>query len=88
MSQQRREELISQLEAIQRALFRDAANLDMIITDLKRDLAEAENDEMAVLYIGGLHGWRENAVKCNNWDEIHKLEDVLWRQLIKTKEES
>ena len=83
-----REELLNQLKKIQLEWFRSAANLDVIIRDIELGLDEAENDDMARFFIRYQRNFRADFAKSFGWDEIFKLENVVWQQLIETKEES
>lgn len=83
-----REELLEQLKKIQLEWFRSAANLDAIIRDIELSLDEAENDDMARFFIRCQRNFRADFAKNFGWDEIFKLENVVWQQLIETKEGS
>lgn len=88
-----REELLNQLKMIRLEWFRSAANLDRIIDEIEYELSEVDGDddtsnEMFHLYIRMMAAHRTDAAKMHGWDEIQKLESVVWQQLIDSKKES
>ena len=82
-----REELLEQLKKIRLEWFRSAAHLDRVITEIEHGLEETD-DVINQMYIRMMRAHREDSCKVNGWDEILKLENVVWQQLIETKEES
>ena len=84
-----REELLEQLKAIRLELFRNAASLDMAIASIERELGnESTDDEPKRMYIIAECHHREDQVFAHDWYKIFELENVVWQQLCKTKEES
>lgn len=75
-----REELLRQLKMIQLEWFRSAANLDRIITEIERELEESDDDTINRMYIRMMAAHRADSAKLNGWDEIFKLENVVWQQ--------
>lgn len=84
-----REELLEQLKKIRLEWFRSAANLDYIIANLERDLEDPKSHEIGKVFdIRAMRNYRNDSAKVYGWDEIFKLENVVWQQLIETKGES
>lgn len=85
------EELLNQLKMIQLEWFRSAADLDQKIRGIESLLEETNGKDYATLCVGSEMRWRADLAKMHGWDEIFKLENVVWQQLfeaMKTKEES
>ena len=84
-----REELLNQLKMIQLEWFRSAASLDRHIRIIEQSLEDPEETEFKRrCTICNTRNIRRSEAEISGWDEIFKLEDVVWQQLCKTKEES
>lgn len=80
-----REELLEQLKAIRLELFRDAASLDRAILMIERELDdESTDDEMKRMFILAECHHREDQVFTRDWHKLFELENVVWRQLVKS----
>lgn len=75
-----RKELLEKLKMIRLELFRSAANLDMAIQGIERELEETSNEEEIRMFIRGQSEYRRIRAERSGWNEIYKLEEGVWQQ--------
>ena len=81
MANPTRRELLDQLKQIQLELYRSAANLDVAIIGIERELNSDSDEDMIKGYIRAEAEFRDVTVKAKDWDKLYKLEEAVWHQL-------
>lgn len=77
-----RKELLEKLKQVRLELFRSAANLDMVIQSIELELSGNSDEDYKRMYIGVEREFRDKRARANGWDELYKLEQGVWQQLI------
>lgn len=75
-----RKEVLEKLKTIRLELFRSAAHLDRVITEIERELEDSDDEVINQMYIHMMKVHREDMAKVNGWNEIYKLEEGAWHQ--------
>ena len=77
-----RKELLEKLKQVRLELFRSAADLDVTIQGIEYELSTYSDEEEIPGYIRAAAEFRDKKVHVKGWDELYKLEQGVWQQLI------
>lgn len=82
------EELVQELRRIQLELFRNAASLDMAITDVELFLQDNAEEEFKRLSVNLVGARRRDVIRICKYDKLDELEKDIWQQIRESMEES